>query len=143
MTVKIKGAGYFAQGYDVMTMPVDYTDNEGQPCTKCQIVGHVNTCTVSGQEGLFSVSVDCCEHCVVDMIRTMDHNMPVTVEMTGEAFLAAYLRVVDVEGFTAYDGPIPTATVGPVRDPLLDILAELDANRMADPDDVRPHSDGA
>lgn len=151
MTIKIRGAGFRVNGYDVMTMPVDATDNEGQQCTKCQIVGNVNTCTVSGQEGRFSVSVDCCQYCAVDMICTMDHDAPVTVEMTGEAFLAAYLRVVDVAGFTAYDGPIPAAGwtgVRPVRDPLLDILAELesdpwDTNRMAHPDDVRSHSEGA
>lgn len=144
MTIKIRDAGYQVIGYDVMTMPVDVTDNEGQQCTKCQVVGHVNTCTVTGKEGRFSVSVDCCEYCVVDMIRTVDASEPVTVEMTGEAFLAAYLRVVDVEGFTAYDGPIPVAGwtgVRPVADPLLDLLAlpesdpwKDDRNHMCGPD---------
>lgn len=154
MTIKIRNAGYFASGYDVMTMPVDVTDNEGMLCTRCN-TDNVNACTVYGADKWnmsADLTVDCCVHCVPIVIRTVLHTeLPVTVEMTGEAFLAAYLRVVDVAGFTAYDGPIPVAGwtgVRPVADPLLDLLAEPESDpwrddRMAHPDDDRPHSEGA
>jgi hypothetical protein len=156
VTIKIRNAGYFASGYDIMTMPVDVVDNQGESCDECQVIGRVITCTVYGadkwNEGA-EIVVGCCEHCVSNVVLTLDSEHPITVEMTGEAFLTAYLRVSEVMGFVSYAGPLPAAVCADmaegddVADPLLTLLNgdpwRPDNGLMAHPDDMRDHPEGA
>jgi hypothetical protein len=157
VTIKIRNAGYFASGYDVMTMPVDVTDNEGALCTRCSIGNRVNTCTVYGADKwdmCTDLTVDCCAHCVQNVIRTVLHTeLPVTVEMTFDAFMITYLKPGSVEGFVSYAGPLPAAICDDaaggddVADPLLTLLNgdpwRPDNGLMAHPDDMRDHPEGA
>lgn len=90
MTTTIPATGttidvFAMAGWSVTTKMVDQVDNQGEPCDFCALDGRYIDATVYGHltigDAEHVASLDCCVFCVPAVIREMDPNRAVTVEL--------------------------------------------------------------
>lgn len=132
--------GFTVFGYDVTTVIVSHVDGDADQCTVCNLFGRFIDCTVYGVTPDDETSArDCCLHCVPDVVKGLDALSPVRVELSMVAVSATWSS--DDQRFDAHRA---RGIVEPPRGATEDLDAETFSefnDRMAHPDDNRPHPD--